>query len=255
MVSTLPEEERPGVREPGARVDFVGKARDPARGVRRMQDHGDVGDEPTIRAGLSGDGDDGTRRGSVDGNRDGTHRLRESREIRRKIFDEMLAVGEDERAGVGGPVSSVDPVGDAIDAAQGVRGAQGYGHIGDEPSIRSRRPGDRGGRGGRSHVDVHRLRPDRFGKARDVRRIIFDEMWTLAKGNRAGIVEPVEAIDSVGDAADPAGRVRPADVYHPDEPAVPIRNARESSTIPRIVPLTTENSFAASTLPARSKEK
>src|SRR5213592_286751 len=90
------------------------------------------------------------------------HRLRESREIRRKIFDEMLAVGEDERAGVGGPVSSVDPVGDAIDAAQGVRGAQGYGHIGDEPSIRSRRPGDRGGRGGRSHVDVHHLRPDRF---------------------------------------------------------------------------------------------
>src|SRR5438552_1151444 len=46
-----------------------------------------------------------------------------------------------------------------------------------------------------------------------------------------------------------------ADVYQPDEPAVPIRTARESSTIPMIVPLTTENSFAASALPARSKEK
>ena len=46
-----------------------------------------------------------------------------------------------------------------------------------------------------------------------------------------------------------------ADVYHPDEPAVPIRTARESSTIPMIDPLTTENSFAASALPARSKEK
>src|SRR5437667_4542849 len=46
-----------------------------------------------------------------------------------------------------------------------------------------------------------------------------------------------------------------ADVNHPDEPAVPIRTARESSTIPMIVPLTTVNSFVDSALPARSKEK
>src|SRR5207249_12309186 len=97
MVSTLPEEERPGVREPGARVDFIGNTRDPARGVRRIQDHGDVGDEPTIRAGLPGDCDERTRRGSVDGNGDGTHRLRESRETRRQIFDEYSAVAAEAR--------------------------------------------------------------------------------------------------------------------------------------------------------------
>src|SRR5439155_15505693 len=106
----------------------------------------------------------------------------------------------------GGPVSSVDSVSDVIDAAHGVRGAQGNGRIGDEPSIRSRCPGERGGRGGPSRVDVDRLRPDRFGEARDVRRIKFDEMSAFAKGNRPRISEPVGTIDSIGEAADPAGR-------------------------------------------------
>src|SRR5437667_8838900 len=124
MVSTLAEDKRPGVREPGTGADPIGNARDPARGVRRIEDHGDVGYEPTIGPGLSGKVGDRSGSNRVDGDGDGTHRLREPREIRREKFDEMSPVGEEEWTAVVGPVSSVDPVGDVIDAAQGVRGAQ-----------------------------------------------------------------------------------------------------------------------------------
>src|SRR5206468_10987878 len=144
-----------GTREqrPATAVDAVPYGRDSAGRVARIEGNRDVGNEPAVCTGLSGEVRDRDRRYRIDGDGDGPFRFLVTRPIDREELDRVSPFRNEERPGVIVPGTGVDSVRDPAHAAEGVAGIQRDRRIADEPPVRSDGAGNRRRCGGRGRVD------------------------------------------------------------------------------------------------------
>ena len=224
-MDSLPDDERSGVDEPDASVDLVGNIRDPACGVRRAQGDGHRGHEPTVRARGSRQGG-GRRRGNrIDRDGPRLRQLHEPCHVGCMVFDEMHAIGQGERAGVGRPIASVHAVHQAGDSARRVRGVQVHRHAADVPWAVARDSRQARVGGGPRRVDQDRPGNPGLHVPGKIGSLEVDRMTAFGEDEGASVRPPRPSVNPVRDVRHAARRVRRVEVHGHgrDEPAIAAR--------------------------------
>ena len=185
-VPSFPDRERAAVRGPGTAVEAVRDRDGHAARTRSGQGDVNVGDVPAVRAqgpALAQDGDgrqvNADRSAQYDGQ--GVHGFRVPGLVDRMVLDDMGAVARHaEGSGIGPLGPAVDPIGDRLDAARRVGGAQGDGRGGEIAAAR-RGAGDLRQRGWGDHVDLDAHGMGRFDVPCDVCRVVVEGVGAVAR--------------------------------------------------------------------------
>ena len=123
--------------------------------------------------------------------------LDQARPVDGVVFEDMHSVADRDGSRVDLPRPAIDMAIHIRDSAHRIGRGQADDDGRDIPSIRARRPGDRGGRGGGRRIDCDALRMLRLHEPRDIRGEIVHDMGPLIESERARIREPRAAIDSI----------------------------------------------------------